>query len=221
VNDLGEIQYEYIVSGKTYVTVERPLFDFRAECIEGRATRVWKVYDKHGDKEEGFFALKDLWMFSDTQPEGEILKELRQKVPEMLLERDILLNVVDDDWVYLDNGSVDKTDGVIMRYIPTIKDYYRIKLTDEKEHLGAAGSRPKMIGSQRNESHGHTPRGSVSVHDESNTHQECLGFSRRSHRRTVFKEVCQPLHDLEDIGLVYLLLQHAVRGESLSFRADI
>ena len=42
----------------TYVTLA-PLFDFCADSVEGRSTRVWKVYDKD-DPQKTELALKDI-----------------------------------------------------------------------------------------------------------------------------------------------------------------
>jgi hypothetical protein len=64
-----KIQYEYTVADKTYVTI-KPICDYRADSVEGRATCVWEVCLKDGSQET--FALKDVWMFSDDQTEGDI-----------------------------------------------------------------------------------------------------------------------------------------------------
>ena len=206
-----QIQYEYSVGNKTYVTTRKPLFDFCAESIDGRATRVWKVYDKGGDRDV-HFALKDIWIFSDTQPEDKVLQELRSHVHKD--HHGIFLTIIDDDWVYLDGNRsvVDKTARTIMRRVPTIQGYIRFQSEEEPKQ-----TQPTTLGSSRNQLHSHTPRGSAHVHHEVATYQKEHQFSLRSHHHTIFKEVCKPLHELNNLGRIYWLLQYAVTGKWSSF----
>src|ERR1700677_3996654 len=75
----NRIQYQYEIIGendevKTYITTG-VLSDFRAESVEGRATRVWMAYDRD-DSDKTEVILKDLWMFTNTTPESIIVRNL-------------------------------------------------------------------------------------------------------------------------------------------------
>ena len=173
------INYEYTMSAKIYVTVGPPLFDFQAEYFDGRGTRVWKVHEQGRPDVE--FALKDLWIFSDTSPEGEILHELRKNVPAEY--QNIFLTMVDDDWVKVDDGKDDQMDGVIMRGVPEIIRYVTIQLQDEDDKRASQekSGQPMIIGSQHNESHGHTPQGPLGIHNEALARQQGQTFLPQRH----------------------------------------
>jgi Fungal protein kinase len=185
----------------TYITVGEPLFDFRADVAEGRATRVWKVH--HKDTPDVFLVLKDFWMFSDTNPEGDILRDLYQKVEQE--HHKYFLTVAADGIVSVRDGCPDMTQGTILRAIPKIVSRYTIHQPREY-----ADSLPTMTGSRRNRSYGHTPRDLGVLYDDNLCYAE---FSLRTHYRIVFNEVCQPLHDIRDLQTVFSLLGQATRGE--------
>jgi hypothetical protein len=185
-------------------TTGSPLSDSHAEAVEGRATRVWAVYEK-GGPEDKLVVLKDLWMFSDTKPETHIVRDISEHLTEN--ERKIFLTPLANNWVYV-NGKIDQTDTIIMCGFPKPASYLALLLTNRKQHTMI---RSTMIGSVRIELHGHTPRGTVPIHAESK-HKGVLSLSSRCHRRTVFLELCQPLHHAEDMCKVNFILQHAIRG---------
>lgn len=120
----GNIQYEYMMSnGITYVMVGSPLFDFRADVAEGHATQVWKVYRKAIP--DVFHILKDLWMFSDATLEGDILRDLHQKVDEE--HQRYFLTVLAHGTVNISSSCPDTTVGTVLRAIPEIKSRYAIR----------------------------------------------------------------------------------------------
>jgi hypothetical protein len=208
-----QIQYEFKLvdettgKEKTYVTTGRPLSDFRAEAVEGRATRVWVAYEKGGDKDK-LVVLKDLWMFSDTKPETHIVRDICKDLSQN--ERKIFLTTLADNWVYID-GQIDQTDALIMRGFPKPAGYLSLLSINRKQQTTP---RSTMAGSGRIESYGHTPRGAIPVREESKRKVR-LSLSSRRHRRTVFLELCQPLHYVEDLCKVNFILHHATRGWSL------
>jgi hypothetical protein len=140
----GEIQYVYTLDGRTYVTMAT-LFDFRANAAVGRATRVWAVYPK--DNPDRTFVLKDLWMYSDARPEGEILHQICKKINPKYLR--FFLTVEADTLVHID-GSRDRT--VILPQILTPMD----KPKPDRTHDECQPT-PTMSGSARNWSMGHIP----------------------------------------------------------------
>jgi hypothetical protein len=205
----GAIAYEFEIrndkSGVTiFVTSGPPLSDFRAESIEGRATRVWKVYEKGGDPKV-FYVLKDVWMFSDTLSETTIMDTLRSKVPKE--HHNIFLTILHDDWVSV-NGERDQTDGLIIRQELNILDNLRPRLAKEVEEE----TKPTLKGSSRSGTFGHIPRGSTALHNENVVSVPNRKLSTRSHRRTVFLEVCQPLQNVTNMKMVGLVLQGAIDG---------
>ena len=200
---VGEaIQYEITMpNGETYVTDEFPLFDFRADVAQGRATRVWKVFKKGGDRNE-HFALKDLWMFSDSKSEGEIMRNLLNKIDAK--DHHYFLTIIFDGQVRVDADRVDKTLPTIMRDIPTVISTLPIKAPRTYQD-----PKSTVAGSQRNQSRGRPPgvkeEYSIELHEDD--------IVPRTHYRILFREVCEPLHGVRDLGKAYSLINQTCDGE--------
>jgi hypothetical protein len=187
--------------GNTYVTDGFPLCDVRADVTEGRATRVWKVYKK-GSHQETYFALKDLWMFSDSKSEGDTMRDLLKKFDEK--DHHYFLSVVSDGPVRADGDLVDQTLGTIMRGIPTIIDNRSIQPRSAYEE-----PKPNLQRSQSHQSRGRLPgikeAYSINVHESD--------ITPRTHYRILFREVCEPLDEIRDLGVVFSLLSQTADGE--------
>ncbi|KAK0440753.1 hypothetical protein EV421DRAFT_2020203 [Armillaria borealis] len=78
--DPYRIQYDYVIDGETYRTVEC-LSSFRASGIISRATRVWTVR-KLGDWKKQEYALKDFWIPLDSRTESEIQQDIFKRIEE-------------------------------------------------------------------------------------------------------------------------------------------
>ncbi len=74
------IQYDYVIDGETYRTVEC-LNSFRASRIISPATRVWTVR-KLGDEIQQEYALKDFWIPLDSKTESEIQQDIFKRIEE-------------------------------------------------------------------------------------------------------------------------------------------
>jgi hypothetical protein len=195
-------QYEVTLQdGDTNVTDGFPLCDVRANVTEGRATRVWKVYRKGGDQED-CFVLKDLWMFSDSKSEGDTMRDLLKKFDEK--DHHYFLTVVSDGPVHVDGDLVDQTVGTIMRGIPTVIDSQSIlpPHTYEESKLNRQGSRG-------NQSQGRPP----GIKEACSIDLPEGGIIPRIHYRILFREVCELLEDIRDLGVVFSLLAQTANGE--------
>jgi hypothetical protein len=196
------IQYEITLQdGNTYVTGDLPLFDFRADIAEGRATRVWKVFKKGGDQND-FFVLKDSWMFSDSKSEGDIMHELLEKIDKK--DHHYFLTVISHGPVRVDGNLIDQTLGTIMRDTPTIIENRPLQPPRTYKE-----PKQNVEGSQRNQSQGRPPGTkdaySIDLHDSD--------ITPRTHYRILFREVCEPLHDIRDLGVAFSLLAQTADGE--------
>jgi hypothetical protein len=186
------------VADKTYVTI-KPICDYRADSVEGRATRVWEVRLKDGSQET--FALKDVWMFSDDQTEGDILRSVLSKVKEV--DHRYFLSIEANGHVIVD-GQPDRTHTLIMRQAPTVCG----ELLPWPQPKHSNRTTPTMTGSSRNCSVGHPP----DLRGSDQTRPKRRGFSDRTHYRIVFREVCESLHDVTNLGSVMKCLHDATKG---------
>jgi hypothetical protein len=111
-------QYKIQVKDKVYCTTD-VLSDYGADAIIGRGTRVFKVYDEQ-DVNKAPRVLKDTWVEEDRSREGQILRNLFEKIQSRGGEEKLrdakqyfLTSVAYGD-VTID-GAADHTKDLIMR----------------------------------------------------------------------------------------------------------
>jgi hypothetical protein len=189
------------VDGRTFVTTGAPLFDFKADLVEGRAMRVWRAYDK-SDLSKTVHALKDVWIDIDAVAEGDILRKVYDQLGES--GRESFLTVL--------------CDGIVM--IKDFKDTTKANLRGDPQAIDCCiPSRPKaglfykaspsISGSDsRLHSVGHIPTPPPPKQIE-----RCRGLAHRTHYRIVFMEVGTPLHEVFDLQNVFSALIDAVAGK--------
>jgi hypothetical protein len=143
------IQYKYTLAGVTYITEGEPLFDFRADRIEGRCTRVWKVYSKT-DPRHCPFVLKNFWMHYEDIQEGAFLKMLHEKLPKEGSSH--FLTVADHEVVKIGDNEDDTHVSFMHDGIPDVLRHETIKAPQ-----GTRVPCTAVEGSNRSGSTGHTP----------------------------------------------------------------
>lgn len=210
-----EIQYVYKVNGKQYVTFEEPLCDYRADVLLGRGTRVYDVYLRGADTDDirNHFALKDLWIREGDEQEGEFLFNLREKMTEQ--EKMFFLEPV----AY----------GPVLAYDPRKKKYVTdstssalsippgTKKTYMADYQAATSNIKPVEGSRRGNSRGFVP----SIDDskirllESATAEPYV--CHREHSRTIFREICLPLHEVYNLQFYFQGIFDASNGKNICY----
>lgn len=71
------IHYLITMHGRNYQTYD-VLFDWKADLVVGRGTRVWKVYPE--DNPSQHFALKEVWLEEGQPSEGEIWHNIQASI---------------------------------------------------------------------------------------------------------------------------------------------
>jgi hypothetical protein len=201
----GTIHYEYTVSGRTFIT-KTPLCDFKADCAEGRSTRVWTVYEKNQPL-GAQFALKDIWMMSDSTTEGTILRGIRSRLEE---DQEKYFLTIEADEIAKIGEIDDNTHFAMMRggRAPEIIAYL-----DLGKSRTDATTRQLVEGSTRLKSVGHLPSADR-LAPQHPPFCKISQFTSRAHYRIVFNEICTPLHELDSPYEIYELLIQAVKGTS-------
>lgn len=215
---------------------KKTLTDYKSDPIIGRATRVWKTY-REGDESKSSVVLKDIWLDSDAELEGDLQETLikalgtltkhprdddnandeqrrkfteKPNYPQAYAIEDpakYFLTVVKHGLVKI-NGVVDDTRKLMMR---------GNNLPSEKIYravpLPARAVRATISGSERVYSVGGTPR----THEEADAplrmRKVKLARSQpKKHYRIVFREVGTPLHDLTSFKDIFKALCDITRG---------
>lgn len=199
-----EIQYEFTVDEKVFVTVGEPLSDFRADSVKGRSTRVFRVYEK-GCSTEILYALKDLWIQDGGPFEGDFMQDILASVSAVCPTGvSYFLTTYVHGPVMLDAMTRDNSHYYIRQPPPTIQGFYLASPTIK------ASSITVLRGSLRSESVGYvpTPSKDQSHHASSQT----WSYFPRTHYRHVFKEIGTTLHRLEVLQDIFKCLYNCVTG---------
>ncbi|KAJ7135382.1 hypothetical protein C8R43DRAFT_1203559 [Mycena crocata] len=215
----GDIQYKIQLKGVTYVTVT-PLSDYRANALRGRATRVWRVY-KEGAPDV-HYALKDVWMSTDSATEGEQLRLIREALEGISVPAgaprpsSYFLTVVDDEYVPLSDGTEDSTLSImggktvpldaksVALFKKNKKGATSNTASTSRHTLRASGHEPSQT--MRYGSHGLplVPLPSVA--------KDVVNYGPRTHYRITFKEAGTTIYDLNSAREVMKALSDAVQG---------
>ncbi|KAJ7031674.1 hypothetical protein C8F04DRAFT_1397182 [Mycena alexandri] len=229
-DDLGRVQYKICLKGETYFTI-RPLTDYRADAIRGRATRVWLVHPE--GEPDVFYVLKDVWVPEDSVTEGDQLRLLHEvlasvessSTPDTRHPSEYFLTVVDDGFVSTLDETEDNTLSIMGgKTIPV--DAPLVPRTTEQKVVkpNAASGSHKMASSK----HGRTetlryensglapspPPGAV-------TPGKRKQYEHRTHYRIIFKEVGISIYDLESIPQVMKALADAIEGLKVLHRLGL
>ncbi|KAJ7164933.1 hypothetical protein C8R46DRAFT_900713 [Mycena filopes] len=220
-NKQGEVQYKICLRNETYQTI-RPLTDYRADAIRGRATRVWLVHPESDP--DVFYVLKDVWVPEDSVTEGEQLRLLHELLaspespPNAHPPSGYFLTVVDHGFVPTSDGIRDstltimggKTIPVNAPLVPRTADQRVVKSnTASGSHRMA--SKHGRIETLRYENSGLAP----SPPPVASTPGERKHYEHRLHYRIIFREVGVSIYNLKSIPEVMKALADAIEGASL------
>ena len=182
-----------------YVTTDT-LADFGAEAMEGRATRVFKGYLKR-DPDKTSVVIKDTWRAWDRDREDVILKEIfadMVKVDKAAAKdaQKHFLTVLDAGDVMIE-GKVDDTFCLLRGENPP-SDCRMYEVPPEEPPSSDKLSKET------------TPtRTTVPVVAD-------FKVTHRVHIRIVFKEVCETLYAVRDLGGVVQMLLDVLKGVNVS-----
>ncbi|KAK0245211.1 hypothetical protein EDD85DRAFT_963961, partial [Armillaria nabsnona] len=198
------IQYDYVIDGQTYRTVEC-LSSFRASGIISRATRVWTVR-KLGDKTKQEYALKDSWLPLDSKTESEIQQDIFKRIEEKdpdakkdpMLYKQYFMDIKACEVV----TCTDKTEDAITDLLVP----YRLYDVTRRPSSSAASIRSTLIFSSTADPVG----GHLSDRTQSRHSQHV--YTGRKHVRVLFSEVGTPLDKVQDQKMLFTGLLHAYRG---------
>lgn len=200
------IQYRIQLGDKTYQTT-RSLFDFRADALCGRATRVWEVFLIPDDSTSLVpdpntrLALKDMWL--DGESEGALWQKLETAVKKNPQDKEIFdsyfLTHVHGAEVPVNGGILDKLKitHLLTVLLPTLPSQ-RSSKTHEGSLRASAVGQAAIVPEKTVESFG--------------KRLSKFPLTRRKHYRDVFKQVCKVYHDLTDIHQMFTALFHIVKG---------
>ncbi|KAK2459542.1 hypothetical protein APHAL10511_008448 [Amanita phalloides] len=210
----GEKRYEIKVSGNTYETQGKPLSDFVAHSIVGRATRVYKV-KKLQDNTGKTYVLKDVWLAKGRRPEHTIRDEILEDIKSVLGENDknivekhlftpvhhCIVQVKTEDKGWVD----DDTHDVILR-----KAEFS---TTDRIHIHPPINLNHVVTSI-----GQTPHLSeyVVTRAPKPDHKD---ITHRYHYRIVYEELADPLFDLNQVSLIFHLFYELVQVLHIFHRA--
>ncbi|KAJ7135386.1 hypothetical protein C8R43DRAFT_1020821 [Mycena crocata] len=215
----NQIQYKIQLNGVTYVTI-RPLSDYRADALRGRATRVWLV---HVEGEPGVrYVLKDVWIPSDSLKEGDQLELLHKELELISVPMgtphpsEFFLTVQDHGFVTLSDETDDDT-GVLMggKTIPSDAKSVALFRKNKEESSKTASTSHRL----RNSEHGpsqtmrYKPHGlpPAPLHSGKGRRDKKY-YAPRIHYRIVFKEVGRTVYDLNSVPEVMKALSDAIQG---------
>jgi hypothetical protein len=204
-DDSSRIQFEIETdNGRTFRTT-KVLADFAADSLLGRGTRVWEGYFM--DQPDRKRAVKDVWVESDRELEGETLKKLREAYAK-LEERDHIFENyfltaelhgivkhsgnIEDDTLTMMNGKSLPTDEVLNLKVP--RDIAEPSMSRYTSHAVSSGMGP-------------SPQEIKRVHER-------LAIRNRRHYRIFFDEVGTPLYAVMNLSDHFKALRDAIIGPS-------
>ncbi|KAG8751203.1 hypothetical protein FRC11_009605, partial [Ceratobasidium sp. 423] len=184
--------------------------DVGADSMVGRGTRVWKVRKfVNGCLEGPVYALKDVWVNEDRDPEHVIVGEIRWQQPEY---SQYFLTFIDYGFAPLEPSepsvldSTHKTQGRQIDLKPTRTVlrllFVPIRTSRSQSQKTSSASRHSLGQSEDtpdSKLEGHRDFGYLSKHP-------------RLHYRAVFKEIGDPVHDLRHFSTVFTAIQGGWEG---------
>ncbi|KAF4563021.1 hypothetical protein EYR40_007262 [Pleurotus pulmonarius] len=197
--------------GDTWYITAGTLSDSRAECICGRCTRVWRVYEdkKYGDDEEKvYYVLKDVWVDSSNSTEAAIWSRLKEKVDPEVFDRHFLTLVAaiqpgegattcsffgrggfspTENMDFMDSQFIDMLD---LEPSPLIPEKVAEPVSEDRCHIQGAPDTEPLAKRAKGR-----PR-----------------YQPRTHDRSIWKEVCETYHDHDDMQVMFTILEHAVKA---------
>lgn len=193
-----KIQYIIKVGKKKKYQTTRCLFDYKADALRGRGTRVWEVFPV--DEPTTRLVLKDVWL--DGKSEGSLWAELKTAVqhnPEdqELFNAHFLTHLYGAE-VPAIGGKLEKSDIVDLLTIglPTVQPQ-RESITHTGSGRVFSVGQPAVV-----------PRPVKSIKDK----LAALVVSPRKHYRELFEQVCIVYHNLTEVPTMFTALCHTVKG---------
>ena len=211
-----KIQYLIYVGDKCYQTV-RPLSDFKADMIQGRATRVWEVLEvKNGKTGKDSHVLKDFWLDLDATSETDLWEGLREEAEKDEADKAIFeqhfVKFLHGACVRDGTGQDISTKRFMRNHdLESNRSHNVLSLEPEKRsstrHAHISATHPTSVGNE-----------AVTLPSyrlDSELPELPPGVKRynpRSHQRSVFDLVHSAYHDLEDLSTMTRTLRDIVKG---------
>ena len=190
---------------KTYRT-KHMIWDYGAEVLRGRATRVWAVVEvTNGVEGAEEFVLKESWPDAQHDSEGGILRSIRQAVSDKGSESDlkvferVLMDVLAYGEVWI-NERADKTDS--FKQSRSALEPLRNDLDATKVKATAADKFP-AIG---------PPMGPRVLDAKAGKQALPLPPTNRVHRRTVYPQVGKAILDVESLRDTFHSIGYVLAG---------
>jgi hypothetical protein len=198
----GDDGHECPVVETVYRTT-RIIFDYGADALRGRGTRVFEARRLEDNVEVGEpVVIKDVWVDDDREREDRILSQLFDEADDKdkeLVKKYFLTVLACGDVII--GGKVDHARDLITRGkdIPTdCKFYLPTKaLNPRTEHLSSTGPAQSWDEFELSRA-------------PPETHRQ---FAPKVHYRIVFKEVGKPLHEVRNLRNGFQLLVDATAGK--------
>lgn len=210
-------QYEFTVHDvskgnvveRTYRTKEL-LWNFGAEPLRGRGTRVWVVTEVvDGVERGGRRVLKEAWRDEDRDPEGAIGADMKANILRSTsgVERQVVEEMLMEAVAYGDvlvEGRPDRTHSfkACRAEAPPLSDdlpVIRVAVMNADKR--------RLVGIER--------RGQTVVDASKRKKSDVLQYPVKIHHRTVFKDVGQPLLHVESLSKVFDSLIDVLLGLQL------
>ncbi|KAF7428941.1 hypothetical protein PC9H_008178 [Pleurotus ostreatus] len=197
--------------GDTWYITAGILSDSRAECICGRCTRVWRVYEdkKYEEGEEKvYYALKDLWVDSSNDTEAAIWRRLKEKVNPDVFDRHFLTLV----------AAFEPGEGATTCSFFGRGGYSHAKNVDfmDSQFIDILDLEPSPLIPNKGtepvcEDRFHI-RGAPDMEPRDKRAKKRPRYHPRTHDRSIWKEVCETYHDHDDMQVMFTMLEHAVKA---------
>ncbi|CAE6532644.1 unnamed protein product [Rhizoctonia solani] len=184
--------------------------DVGADSAIGRGTRVWKVQRLENGLPVGpIYALKDVWVNEDRDPEHAIVKEIRQQQPDY---SQYFLTFIDYGFAPLNPSrpevldSTHRTQGRPIDLKPTGKV---LRLLVVPIHSSRSQSQKTSSASRHSLGQsGDTPNPKLEGYRDFGY----LSRYPRLHYRAVFREIGDPVHELGSFSTVFTAIQGGWEG---------
>ncbi|EKM52667.1 uncharacterized protein PHACADRAFT_211889 [Phanerochaete carnosa HHB-10118-sp] len=175
---------------KTYRTKDL-IWNYGADALRGRGTRVWSVVEVDADGNEGMnlYVLKDSWVDVDSEREGRINRRInsctveRGNTLDLQVFTKIFMQIQAFGDVYI-GSRVDRTDS--------------FKVDRSGEKLPAEGKFTVTV--------------PTNVTCSTKPRQLVLHYPHKVHHRTVFKDVGRDLSEVDTLLKVYRLIGQVLLG---------
>lgn len=201
------IHYDIELNGKWYRTICL-LSNVGAEALRGRGTRVWEVKElsEHNETVGPSLVLKDCWIDSTREPEGEILQAIRASAERRGPRYSSAINKYFMDTVdygkVLVGGRPDHTLEVMRRGKAFPGKLERLAVKADPTEMKTVVSNLPVAGATP------APR---------KQEEAPLQYSAKVHHRTLFKQVGKRLTSLTSLSKVFKHLASVVAGSCAHF----